>query len=70
MKRIEIDKLDSSAEDCYPVRKVPMGCKHPFQPYRRERSGLISVWVEDQFEQAAIEVLRAEVLKLSDPAKS
>jgi hypothetical protein len=69
MKRIEIDKLNSSAEDCTLFEKCLLGANIPFNHIERERSGLISVWVEDQFEQAAVEVLRAEV-QLSDPAKS
>ena len=70
MKRIEIEKLNSTPEDSMLFEKWLQSANIPFSRIEREGSGAIAVWVEDEFEQPALEVLRREILKLSDPSIS
>jgi hypothetical protein len=69
MKRIEIEKLNSSGEDCTLFEKCLQRANIPFNRIERESSGAIVVWVEDEFEQPAIGALRLKVLQLNDPSE-
>ena len=57
MKRIEIEKPHGTAEDCDLFEKCLQEAKIPFDRIEREASGTIVLWIEEEFEQPAIEAL-------------
>ena len=57
MKRIEIEKPHGTAEDCVLFEKCLQEAKIPFDRIEREGSGAIVLWIEEEFEQPAMEAL-------------
>ena len=66
MKRIEVDKPDAAPDDCARCERCLNDAGIPFSRIEQEASGVIVVYVEDEFEQAAIEAFRQAVFSAGD----
>ena len=70
MKRIEVDKPNATSDDCARCERSLNDAGISFDHIEQEESGAIVVYVEDEFEQAAIHALRQAVFTDGDdPSK-
>jgi hypothetical protein len=66
MKRIEVDKPNATSDDCARCERSLDDAGISFDRIEQETSGAIAVYVEDEFEQVAINALRQAVFTAGD----